>query len=64
MNYFWGVVENTRKGRCVIRLPHFGNAKAPVQLHKTNVAAGTSVTAGIRPEHFNDSGSARSLARS
>ena len=58
MNYFWGVVENARKGRCVVRLPDFGNAKAPVQLHKTIVAAGTSVTAGIRPEHFNDSGSA------
>ncbi len=52
-----GVVENTHKGRCVVRLPDFGAAEIQVPLHKNTVAAGTNVSVGIRPEHFNDSGS-------
>jgi hypothetical protein len=54
MNFFRGVAENTRKGRCVVRLPDFGNAEIPVPLHKTTLVAGTNVSADIRPEHFND----------
>ena len=58
MNFFRGVVENTRKGRCVVSLPDFGNAEIPVPLDKNIVAKGTNLSVGIRPEHFNDSGSA------
>jgi lactose/L-arabinose transport system ATP-binding protein len=57
MNFFRAVVENTRKGRRVVRLPDFGTAEILVSLHRTTVAAGINVSVGIRPEHFNESGS-------
>jgi lactose/L-arabinose transport system ATP-binding protein len=53
-----GGIVRLSKWRCVVRLPDFGNAEVPVPLHKTTVAAGTNVSVGVRPEHFNDSGSA------
>ena len=58
MNFFRAWRKIPARGRCVVRLPDFGAAEIQVPLHKNTVAAGAKVSVGIRPEHFNDSGSA------
>ncbi|SDA59820.1 sn-glycerol-3-phosphate ABC transporter ATP-binding protein UgpC [Sinorhizobium sp. NFACC03] len=53
MNFLKGIVD--ARGTQV-RLPDFGNATIPVAIKEAT--PGSSVTIGIRPEHFGDSGSA------
>lgn len=53
MNFLKGIVD---AGGTQIRLPDFGNATIPVAIKEAT--PGSSVTIGIRPEHFGDSGSA------
>jgi lactose/L-arabinose transport system ATP-binding protein len=55
MNFFKGVAESAS----TVRLPEFGNAIIPVALKSSNLTKGTNVTVGVRPEHFNATGSAR-----
>jgi lactose/L-arabinose transport system ATP-binding protein len=54
MNFLKGVIE-IDQDRAYARLPGHGDAKIPVTLQ---AAAGTAVTIGIRPEHFNEDGPA------
>ncbi|MBV7518014.1 ABC transporter ATP-binding protein [Ensifer sp. ENS12] len=53
MNFLTGIVD---PGGTQVRLPDFGNATIPVAIKETT--PGSSVTIGIRPEHFGDSGAA------
>ncbi|KRD49533.1 sn-glycerol-3-phosphate ABC transporter ATP-binding protein UgpC [Ensifer sp. Root278] len=53
MNFLKGIVD---AGGTQVRLPDFGNATIPVAIK--GATPGSSVTIGIRPEHFGDSGSA------
>lgn len=53
MNFLKGIVD---AGGTQVRLPDFGNATIPVAIKEAT--PGSSVTIGIRPEHFGDSGSA------
>ncbi|OCP05686.1 MULTISPECIES: sn-glycerol-3-phosphate ABC transporter ATP-binding protein UgpC [unclassified Ensifer] len=55
MNFLKGVVETGTDGRQV-RLPEFGNATLPIAAKEA--APGSTVTIGIRPEHFGETGSA------
>jgi lactose/L-arabinose transport system ATP-binding protein len=54
MNFLAGIVE---KGRTVVRLPEHGNHEVPLVGHASLPADGTSVTVGLRPGHFNVTGS-------
>lgn len=54
MNFLKGVIE-IDKDQAYARLPDCGNTKIPVTLQ---AAAGTAVTIGIRPEHFDEAGPA------
>ncbi|MCY1327433.1 sn-glycerol-3-phosphate import ATP-binding protein UgpC [compost metagenome] len=53
MNFLKGIVD---AGGTQVRLPDFGNATIPVAIKEAT--PGSSVTIGIRPEHFGDSGAA------
>ncbi len=55
MNFLAGIVE---KGRSVIRLPEYGNHEIPLSGLADVPADGTGVTVGLRPGHFNATGSA------
>jgi lactose/L-arabinose transport system ATP-binding protein len=54
MNFLKGVIE-AADGQTYARLPDYGDARIPVN---SRAAPETRVTIGIRPEHFNDQGSA------
>ena len=56
MNFLLGVID---KGRTVIHLPTHGNREIPVTGLASIPADGTSVTVGLRPGHFNATGSAQ-----
>ncbi|KQX54612.1 MULTISPECIES: ABC transporter ATP-binding protein [unclassified Ensifer] len=56
MNFLKGIVETNAGGEKHIRLVDFGNATLPIAVK--DVTPGNTVTIGIRPEHFGDSGSA------
>lgn len=58
MNFFQGVVEEATAGSAAVRLSDFGNQVVRVPGLKSIPAAGGNVTLGIRPEHFNTTGSA------
>lgn len=53
MNFLKGIVET---GGTEVRLPDLGNAIIPVRVK--DATPGSTVTIGIRPEHFGDAGSA------
>ncbi len=53
MNFLTGIID---AGGTQVRLPDFGNATIPVAIKEAT--PGSSVTIGIRPEHFGGSGSA------
>ena len=55
MNFLPGVVD---KQQSVIRLPAHGDHEIPLSGLASVLADRTSVTVGLRPGHFNDSGSA------
>ncbi|MGO4565981.1 ABC transporter ATP-binding protein [Rhizobium sp. 2YAF20] len=57
MNFFNGVIERSDSGAFSARLTDFGGAVIPLALGG-NAAAGTKITVGIRPEHFDETGSA------
>ena len=54
MNFLAGIVE---KGRSVVRLPEHGNHEVPLVGLASLPADRTSVTVGLRPGHFNVTGS-------
>ena len=56
MNFLPGVID---KGRTVIHLPTHGNREIPVTGLASIPADGTGVTVGLRPGHFNATGSAQ-----
>ncbi len=56
MNFLRGVIEPGNGGEPHARLPDYGDAKIPIKLKQA--VPGAEVTIGIRPEHFNESGSA------
>jgi lactose/L-arabinose transport system ATP-binding protein len=58
MNFFKGALEHAVKGGWQARLPELGDATIPVVLKDDRIAAGANVTVGIRPEHFDETGSA------
>ncbi|MBP2234072.1 lactose/L-arabinose transport system ATP-binding protein [Sinorhizobium kostiense] len=55
MNFLKGVIENAHE-QLHVRLPDYGEATIPVSL--AGAVPGTTVTIGIRPEHFNEQGPA------
>jgi lactose/L-arabinose transport system ATP-binding protein len=57
MNFFKGVIEGGDGSPLSARLTDFGHAVIPLALNG-KVTPGTNVTVGIRPEHFDDTGSA------
>jgi lactose/L-arabinose transport system ATP-binding protein len=56
MNFLKGVIEAGDGGEPHARLPDYGDTKIPVRLGQA--VSGSEVTIGVRPEHFNESGSA------
>ena len=54
MNFLPGIVD---KGRTVVRLPAHGDHAIPIDGIASVPADGTSVTIGLRPGHFNSTGS-------
>jgi lactose/L-arabinose transport system ATP-binding protein len=56
MNFLKGVIEAGVGGEPHARLPDYGDTKIPIRLERA--VPGSEVTIGIRPEHFNESGSA------
>ncbi|WP_237155522.1 TOBE domain-containing protein, partial [Oryzibacter oryziterrae] len=58
MNFLKGVIAGTEAGKALVRLPDFGDVTVPVSVKATGLATGTPVTFGIRPEHFDEAGSA------
>jgi lactose/L-arabinose transport system ATP-binding protein len=56
MNFFKGVIEG-ENGSLSARLTDFGDALIPLAL-RDNAPSGANVIVGIRPEHFDDAGSA------
>jgi lactose/L-arabinose transport system ATP-binding protein len=58
MNFFSGVLEQAGAGSWSARLTDFGDAVIPLTLASHDITPGQKVTVGIRPEHFDDSGSA------
>ncbi|MDO9415059.1 ABC transporter ATP-binding protein [Pararhizobium sp.] len=59
MNFLKGVVEAGNGANPSIRLPEFGNSLIEVALKQDHIRPGESVTVGIRPEHFDATGSAQ-----
>jgi lactose/L-arabinose transport system ATP-binding protein len=57
MNFFKGVIEGGGGSPLSARLTDFGDAVIPLAL-SGNAMPGAKVTVGIRPEHFDDTGSA------
>src|SRR6195952_1261569 len=57
MNFFKGVIEGGDGSPLSARLTDFGDAVIPLAL-TGNATPGAKVTVGIRPEHFDDTGSA------
>ncbi len=58
MNFFKGVVSAVNNGTVSVELPDLGGASVETRLQATDIAVGTAVTVGVRPEHFEDTGSA------
>ncbi|HTO30684.1 MAG TPA: sn-glycerol-3-phosphate ABC transporter ATP-binding protein UgpC [Pararhizobium sp.] len=55
MNFFKGVVTASGNGNVTIELPEVGGTSI---VKAATIAAGTTVTVGVRPEHFDDTGPA------
>lgn len=58
MNFFKGVLISGDAGQWSVRLPDFGDTVIPVVLNSAAASEGASVTVGIRPEHFGETGGA------
>jgi lactose/L-arabinose transport system ATP-binding protein len=58
MNFFNGVFTGASDGMATVELPDLGGASIAVKLDTATMTAGTAVTVGVRPEHFDDTGSA------
>ncbi len=56
MNFLPGIID---KGRTAVRLPSFSDHAIPLAGVASAPADGTSVTVGLRPGHFNATGSAQ-----
>jgi lactose/L-arabinose transport system ATP-binding protein len=57
MNFLEGVVEASGASGLAVTLPDFANMKLTLPLSAA-LKTGERITLGVRPEHFNDSGSA------
>jgi lactose/L-arabinose transport system ATP-binding protein len=58
MNFFKGVLHRNETGGWSATLPDFGNAVIPLLLSSDTSASGATVTIGVRPEHFGETGAA------
>jgi lactose/L-arabinose transport system ATP-binding protein len=58
MNFFKGVLVSNGAGQWWAKLPDFGDALIPLVLASDTATAGGTVTVGVRPEHFDDTGAA------
>ncbi|RYE88416.1 MAG: sn-glycerol-3-phosphate ABC transporter ATP-binding protein UgpC [Hyphomicrobiales bacterium] len=58
MNLLNGVVGSANGGELAVTLPDYGGQTIAVPAPRTPPAAGTPVTVGIRPGHFDEDGSA------
>jgi lactose/L-arabinose transport system ATP-binding protein len=59
MNFLEGVVEDTGPGGITVSLPAYGGAPIVFPLPAAGLEKGSPVTIGIRPEQFNETGSAQ-----
>jgi len=58
MNLLKGIVAGVEAGKLSLKLPDYGDQTIAVPVPGTVPAAGTPVTVGIRPAHFDEDGSA------
>jgi lactose/L-arabinose transport system ATP-binding protein len=58
MNFLKGVLVRDAGSSWSVRLPDFGNAAIPLSLKDGAAGEGATVTIGIRPEHFDETGAA------
>jgi lactose/L-arabinose transport system ATP-binding protein len=63
MNFLRARVVGHAKGTLCLSLPDFDGAKVPVALKSDVPAAGTELSLGVRPEHFNPAGPVRLKTR-
>ena len=59
MNFFPGAVEDISDGRLTVRLNDVPDTVLTLPPPQTPLKAGDTLTVGIRPEHFDDSGEGR-----
>jgi lactose/L-arabinose transport system ATP-binding protein len=59
MNFFPGAVEDISDGRLTVRLNDVPDTVLTLPPPQAPLKAGDTLTVGIRPEHFNDSGEGR-----
>ena len=58
MNFFKGRLERVGDGKWQVRLPAFADAAIPLEITGSEATSGDEVTFGLRPEHFDETGSA------
>jgi len=58
MNFLKGRLERAAGGAWQVRLPDFGEALIPLGIAGSEAVDGDAVTVGLRPEHFDEAGSA------
>jgi lactose/L-arabinose transport system ATP-binding protein len=59
MNFMKAKVVSTEAGLTIVELPEFGGVRVPMKLKEMAPNSGTTLTLGVRPEHFEPGGEVR-----